>query len=351
VPFEAKSRLTSSVEISTKGKQMGVGTKASSSGHSFTGVVRATASSAAVPSELKTLPLGHLDLFPVADCFEWTNGGENPRLAVDCSKLEKNLKRAEADSVGIIGSVKKAKKKKSTLINRSQKKILEYAWRKMFDWIKAKVGHVVGFGLDQLPSVRGVRLGWFLSKPKLVGEKVGSGFVEGNTGTHVGLGSRLVAGPRFSSDPESALSHEVAISSSSMVMALSSSASKILEVRQGGSSQEGLSSAMEDVAQSSQVFENPIAPRFVFPPLPTSSPDPLFAAAGFSATVKGMLSSVSLEGSLRSEGPSPTLVSNGVGSVELRIQPTSTKQNSLLYGDLYSRATEPGERIRLSIPA
>jgi hypothetical protein len=48
----------------------------------------------------------------VADCFEWTNGGENPILAVGCSKLEKNLKRAEADSMGIVGSVKKVKKKK-----------------------------------------------------------------------------------------------------------------------------------------------------------------------------------------------------------------------------------------------
>lgn len=37
---------------------MGVGEKASSSGHSFAEVVRATASSAADSGELKTLPLG-----------------------------------------------------------------------------------------------------------------------------------------------------------------------------------------------------------------------------------------------------------------------------------------------------
>jgi hypothetical protein len=107
VPFEAKSQLPNFVEISPKGKQMVVGAKASLSGHSFEEVVRATDSSSAVSSELKTLPLGHLDLFPMADCFEWTNGGENPRLTMDCSELEKNLKRAEADLVGIVGSVMK----------------------------------------------------------------------------------------------------------------------------------------------------------------------------------------------------------------------------------------------------
>lgn len=73
VPFEAKSRLSGSVEISPEGKQMGVGVKASSFGCSFAEVVRATASSAVVSGELKTLPLGHLDLFPVVDCFEWMN--------------------------------------------------------------------------------------------------------------------------------------------------------------------------------------------------------------------------------------------------------------------------------------
>jgi hypothetical protein len=46
------------------------------------------------------------------------NGGENLRLAVDCSELEKKLKRAEADSEGIVGSMKKAKKKKGILVNR-----------------------------------------------------------------------------------------------------------------------------------------------------------------------------------------------------------------------------------------
>jgi hypothetical protein len=109
-------------------------------------------------------------------------------------------------------------------------------------------------------------------------------------------------------------------------------------------------SAMEDVDQSSQVFENPIAPRFVFPPLPTSSPNPLFAAADLFATAKGMLSSASLEGSLKSQGASPAPISNGVGSIELQIQPTSTKQNLLLFGVLYSRRTELEERIRLSLP-
>jgi hypothetical protein len=62
------------------------------------------------------------------------------------------------------------------------------------------------------------------------------------------------------------------------------------------------------------------------------------------------MSSASLEGSLKFEGPALASVSNGVGSLKLRIQPTSTRQNSLLFGKLYSGATELGERIRLSIP-
>jgi hypothetical protein len=98
------------------------------------------------------------------------------------------------------------------------------------------------------------------------------------------------------------------------------------------------------------VFENPTAPGFVFPPLLTSSLDPLFVVVGFSAMAKGMMSSASLEGSLKFVGPSLAPVSNGVGSVELRIQTTSTRQNSLLFGDLYSGAAKLGERIRLSIP-
>jgi hypothetical protein len=52
----------------------------------------------------------------------------------------------------------------------------------------------------------------------------------------VGLGLRLVAGPRLSIEPRSASSPEVAISSSSKVMVLFSSATGDLEVRQSGSS-------------------------------------------------------------------------------------------------------------------
>jgi hypothetical protein len=66
VPFQAKSRFLGSVEISLAGKQVGLGAKASSSGCSFTEVVRATTSSAAAFGVLKTLTLGHLDLFLVA---------------------------------------------------------------------------------------------------------------------------------------------------------------------------------------------------------------------------------------------------------------------------------------------
>jgi hypothetical protein len=202
--------------------------------------------------------------------------------------------------------VKKAKTKKGTLVNRSQKKISGYAWRKMFNRLKAEVGQVIGFGLDQLPSAgfRGVRLGRFLSKPKPVCEMMGSGFVKGDTSTDVSLGSRLVEGPRLSSDPESTPSLEVVVSSSSKVMTFSST-TRDLEVRQSGSSQVRstsagrcdstpvvakdtfMVSAVEDVAQSSQVFENPVAPRFVFPPLPTSSADPLFAATGFFTIAQG----------------------------------------------------------------
>ncbi len=53
---------------------------------------------------------------------------------------------------------------------------------------------------------------------------MGSCFVEGDMGIDVGLGSRL------SSDPRIALSPKVVVSLSSTVMALSSSASGILEV-------------------------------------------------------------------------------------------------------------------------
>jgi hypothetical protein len=106
-------------------------------------------------------------------------------------------------------------------------------------WVKAEVGQVVGLGLDQIPSAgfRGVRLGCFLSKPKPVCETMGSGFVEGDAIMDVGLGSRPVAGPRFSSDTGSASSLEVAkgsqawlVSSPSTVITLSSCATRGLEV-------------------------------------------------------------------------------------------------------------------------
>jgi hypothetical protein len=139
------------------------------SGRSFAEVVRATPSFAVASGELKTQPLGHLDLFPVADRFEWTNGGEIPRLAVDCSdsELENKLKRTEAVCFSG-GSEKKATKKKGIFVIRPQKKILGYAWSKLCDRIKAEVGRVVGFGLDQLHSAgfRGVCLGRFKSKTK-----------------------------------------------------------------------------------------------------------------------------------------------------------------------------------------
>jgi hypothetical protein len=45
--------------------------------------------------------------------------------------MEKNLKRVEAGSEEISGSVKKASKMKGTLVNRTQKKSLGYVWRKM----------------------------------------------------------------------------------------------------------------------------------------------------------------------------------------------------------------------------
>jgi hypothetical protein len=102
---------------------------------------------------------------------------------------------------------------KGTLINHSQKKILGFAWRKLCNWIKAEVGRVVDYGLDQLHIVgfKGVRLGQFTSKLKLDCEKMGFGFVEGVVVMDVGLGSRPEAGPRVSSDlgfvslPEDAL--------------------------------------------------------------------------------------------------------------------------------------------------
>jgi hypothetical protein len=103
-----------------QGKQVGAGVKASLSGRSFMEVVRTTISSPADFGGLKKLILGLFDLFLVAACFEWENGGENLRLAVDCFEMEKNMeKRAGAGSGESSRSVKKTKKMKGTLINRS----------------------------------------------------------------------------------------------------------------------------------------------------------------------------------------------------------------------------------------
>jgi hypothetical protein len=101
----------------------------------------------------------------------------------------------------------------------------------------------------------------------------------------------------------------------------------------------GVALGLSEVCQSGSSFAGRCdyaAPRFVFPPLPISSHIPLIAAHGSSAMAKG---------------PSPGLVSNDFGSVELRNQPTSTRQNSFLFDDTYLGATDLGERIRLSTPA
>jgi hypothetical protein len=121
--------------------------KASSSRRSFAKVVQATISSPADSCGLKKPILGLLDLFPMAACFEWENGGENLRLAVDCSEMEKRANAGSKESSGPM------KKMKGTLVNRSQNKILGFAWRKLCNRIKAKVGRVVGYGLDHLPTV------------------------------------------------------------------------------------------------------------------------------------------------------------------------------------------------------
>jgi len=94
--------------------------KASSSGRSLMEVVWAPISSPADFGGLKKPILGLLDLFLVAACFEWENGSDNLRWAVDCSEMEKIMeKRVEAGSEESSGSMKKAKKMKGTLINRS----------------------------------------------------------------------------------------------------------------------------------------------------------------------------------------------------------------------------------------
>jgi hypothetical protein len=106
--------------------------KASSFGRSFTEVVRATLSFPTDSGGLKKLLLGLIDLFPVVACFEWENVGENLRLAVDFSEIEKNMeKRVEVGPEESSESVKKVKNMKGTLVNRSQKKIQGFAWRKL----------------------------------------------------------------------------------------------------------------------------------------------------------------------------------------------------------------------------
>lgn len=204
----------------------------------------------------------------------------------------------------------------------------------MCNRIKAEVGWVVGFGLDQLPIVgfKGVHLGRFASKPKLVCEEMGSGFVKGDLVMDADQVRDPGWVPRFSLDCGSASSPEDAegpqarlVTSPSMVNALSSFAIGDFVVQQSGSSQlrfafvggcvlapvvtldSVLVLALEDVAQPSHTIENPITQRFVFLPLSTSSSDSLFSTAMLFALRVEMLSSASLEVSLRSEGSSSAL--------------------------------------------
>jgi hypothetical protein len=312
-------------------------------------------------------------MFLVAVCFEWANGGENLRLAVECYEMEKNLKRVEAGSEVSSGSMKKAKMMKGTFVNRSQKKILGFAWRKMCDRIKAEVGRALGFGLDQLPTVgfNGVRLGRFTSSPNWFVRRWVMDLLR--VLRDAGLGSGPGAGPRFSSDPGSASSPEDAegpqarlVTSPSTVDALSSFATGDFKVQQSGSSQvryafaDGCVSALAVTVDSvlvtvdhvkSHMIENLVNPSFVFPPLPTSSSDPLFFAAMLFAPTTKMLSSASLDVPLKSEASSPAPVGFGVGSVEHRIQSTSTRQESFSSGDSFSGAAALGERLRLSTTA
>jgi hypothetical protein len=156
---------------------------------------------------------------------------------------------------------------KGIFVNRSQRKLRGYAWSKLCDRIKAEVGRVVSFELAQLHSAdfRGVRLGRFKSKTKSACEKLGSVFVEGVSGTDVGLCS-TVAVPRLSSVSGSAPSPVAAVSLPSKVNVLISSATGVLEDRQSDffatvvAKGTFMVSAVEDVALPAQVFENPAAP-------------------------------------------------------------------------------------------
>jgi len=177
-------------------------------------------------------------------------------------------------------------------------------WRRIFARFNLVVDRVVGKFLDRFGGfglghkVKGFCLGRFMPKLSFKETLEISEFK--------GPGSDLDAGLVSTKCLTVSLRLETtSVAVSWVVLGLS-------EVRQNESSQ---------VRYAFSGRSDSAAPRFVFPPLPTSSLDPLIAADGFFATAKGMLSSASLEGSLRSEGPSSGTVSNGVGSVELRYQP------------------------------
>ncbi len=78
-------------------------------------------------------------------------------------------------------------------------------------------------------------------------------------------------------------------------------------------------STLEAVAQPSQVIEN-----FVFPPMLTSFFDTLFSDVVLFVPKSEVLSSASMEASLRSEGSSSAPVSIVGRSFEYWIQPTTS---------------------------
>jgi hypothetical protein len=187
-----------------------------------------------------------------------------------------------------------------------------------------------------------------VTKPKLFFEKTGFGLIEGIGVTGFGLGLGPGVGLRSSSSlgsssssekPEDAEGPHVRLVD--LLSTLSSSAIEGLAVRQIGSSQVrfvftgGYVSnsafatdtvmvfALEVVAQLSQVVENPVVSRFVFPSLSTSSSDLTFSVAVLFVLSSEVLSLASLEASLRYEGSSLSLVSTVLGFVEHQIQPTS----------------------------